>query len=332
LTADRAYRLDVHRHYFPKFLIEDGRRGAAIDGLRVDDGMVAHRQGYHYPLDAEFHDPDAMVASLDSGEVDRAAMSVTPTLFFYNCGAIEAAEFCRKTNDWIVELGAESGDRIEGIANLPMQDPDAATAELRRCVEELGMRCAQIGTDIEGTPLDDQRFDRFFATAEELDAVLLLHPYFVGPRSGFEDFYMTNLVGLPLSTTVAAARLMFSGFFARHGVRFILVHGGGFMPYQLGRLDRGFDVREESSGMTDRRPSDWLDLLYYDTLTHSPAALRFLIDLVGGDHVLFGTDLPFDMTDPQQAGAIDALPEDVAGRVWGANALQLLGDDRLGGG
>jgi aminocarboxymuconate-semialdehyde decarboxylase len=326
--SDRPYRLDIHRHYLPSFLIDDGRNDAAIDGLRVDDGMVIHRQGYQYPLDGEFHDLEAMLASLDAGEVDHAVMSVTPTLYFYNCDAADAVNFCRRTNDWITALAEETGGRISGMANLPMQDLQAAAAELQRCVEELGMRSAQIGTEVEGRPLDDPGYEGFFSVAEKLGAVLLLHPYFVGPRPGFEDFYMTNLVGLPLSTTLAAARLLFSGFFARHGVRFILVHGGGFIPYKLGRLDRGYEVREESSRMSECRPSDSLDLVYYDTLTHDGAALRFLIDLVGADHVLFGTDLPFDMTDPGQAEEIEKLPSDVADRVWGANALELLGKDR----
>jgi aminocarboxymuconate-semialdehyde decarboxylase len=207
-----------------------------------------------------------------------------------------------------------------------MQDPESAASELRRCVLDLGMTCAEIGTDIEGVYLDDPRYDAFFTAAEELGAVLLLHPYFVGPREGFEDFYMTNLVGLPLSTTVAAARLFFSGFFERHQVRFILVHGGGFMPYKLGRLDRGFEVRDESSEMTQKRPSQSMDHVYYDTLTHNPVALRFLVDLVGADHVLFGTDLPFDMTDPNQASAIDSLGPEKAVRIWGGNAMELFGN------
>ncbi len=320
----RPYRIDVHRHYFPSFLLEDAHKGAAIDGLRVEDGTVVHRQGYRYPLHPEFYDTASLVASLDAGGVDHAVMSVAPTLYFYNCAASDAIEFCRRTNDWIVKSAAEVGGRISGIANLPMQQPAEAAAELRRCVEELGMRGAQIGTDIEGVPLDDPRFDDLFRVAEQLGAVFLLHPYFVGPRPGYEDFYLTNLIGLPLATTVAAARLLFSGFFARRGIRFILVHAGGFLPYNIGRLDRGYDVRDESSGMSDRRPSEWLELVYYDTLTHNPAALRYLIDLVGPGHVLFGTDLPFDMTDPAQAEAINALPPEVADRVWGTNARELL--------
>jgi aminocarboxymuconate-semialdehyde decarboxylase len=326
--SERPYRLDVHRHYFPPFLVAEGRNDVAIDGLRVEDGTVVHRQGYHYPLDAAFYDLGAMIESLDAGEVDHAVLSVTPTLYFYNCDPSDAADFCARTNDWIARSSVEVDGRISGMANLPMRDPEAATAELRRCVEELGMRSAQIGTEIEGVPLDDPRYENFFRAADELGAVLVLHPYFVGPRPGFEDFYLTNLVGLPLSTTVAAARLLFSGFFARHGVRFVLVHGGGFLPYKIGRLDRGYDVREESSELSERRPSEQFDLLYFDTLTHNATALGFLIDLVGADHVLFGTDLPFDMTDPGQAEVIDSLPPEVGNRIWGANAIGLIGNGR----
>ena len=292
--------------------------------------MVMHHQGYHYPLDPDFHLLDRIVANLDETNVDHAVLGPTPTLFFYDVDAAAGAEFCARSNDWISKQSVESGSRISGMATVPMQDPGAAAGELRRCVEDLGMRSVELGTDIEGVPLDDPRYRNFFEVADELDVLVLLHPYFVGPRPGLEDFYMTNLVGLPFLTALAATRLLFSGFFSRHDVRFLLVHGGGFMPYQLGRLDRGYLVREESSAFADRKPSESIGKLYYDTLTHSPAALEFLVDLVGADHVLFGTDLPFDMTDPTQASAIDSLGEAQAQQVWGGNAIRLLRDGRGG--
>jgi aminocarboxymuconate-semialdehyde decarboxylase len=285
-----------------------------------------HQQGYHYPLDPDFYLLDRIVANLAETKVDHAVLGPTPTLFFYDVDSETGAEFCARSNDWISKQSAESGGRLSGMATVPMQDPHAATIELRRCVEDLGMRSVELGTDIEGVPLDDPRYRSFFEVADELDVLVLLHPYFVGPRPGLEDFYMTNLVGLPFLTALAATRLLFSGFFSRHDVRFLLVHGGGFMPYQLGRLDRGYQVREESSAFADQKPSASIGNLYYDTLTHSPAALRFLVDLVGADHVLFGTDLPFDMTDPGQASAIDSLKGKEARLVWGENAMRLLDD------
>ena len=285
-----------------------------------------HRQGYHYPLDPDFHLLGRIIVNLDETKVDHAVLGPTPTLFFYDVDAASGAEFCARSNDWISKQAAESGGRMSGMATVPMQDPDAAARELRRCVEDLGMRSVELGTDIEGVPLDDPRYEGFFEVADELGVLVLLHPYFVGPRPGLEDFYMTNLVGLPFLTALAATRLLFSGFFSRHDVRFLLVHGGGFMPYQLGRLDRGYLVREESSAFAEQKPSESIGNLHYDTLTHSPAALEFLIDLVGADHVLFGTDLPFDMTDPTQASAIDSLEEDQARQIWGGNAMRLLGD------
>jgi aminocarboxymuconate-semialdehyde decarboxylase len=321
-------RIDVHRHYIPQFLIDDARAGRAIAGLRIEGDTVMHRQRYHYFLDPEFHLLDRIIADLDETGVDHAVLGPTPTLFFYDVDAQSAADFCAKANDWITKLAAESGGRVSGMATVPMQDPEAAARELRRCVEDLGIRSVEIGTDIEGVPLDDARYRPVFDVAEELEVLVLLHPYFVGPRPGLEDFYMTNLVGLPFLTAVAATRLLLSGFFTRHDVRFVLVHGGGYLPYQLGRLDRGYLVREESSAFTDRGPSESIGNLYYDTLTHGAAALRFLVALVGADHVLFGTDLPFDMTDPTQASAIDALDEEQSRRIWGANAARLLATGR----
>lgn len=321
-------RVDVHRHYIPQFLIDDARAGRAIDDLRVEGDMVMHRQGYHYPLDPRFHRLDQIIANLDDTGVDEAVLCPTPTLYFYDVDPSVCLGFCAQANDWITKQAAESGGRIRGMATVPMQDPEAAARELRRCVEELGLRAVEIGTDIEGVPLDDVRNQVFFEVADELDVLVLLHPYFVGPRPGLEDFYMTNLVGLPFLTALAATRLLLSGFFSRHDVRFLLVHGGGYMPYQLGRLDRGYQVREESSAFAERRPSASIGNLYYDTLTHSPAALEFLVELVGADHVLFGTDLPFDMTDPEQASAIDSLPGERARQVWGENAIRLLNETR----
>jgi aminocarboxymuconate-semialdehyde decarboxylase len=126
----------------------------------------------------------------------------------------------------------------------------------------------------------------------------VLHPYYVGAKPGLEDYYLTNSIGNPLDTCVAAARLMQSGAFDRHpDLRIVLVHGGGFLPYQLGRLDHAFLVRPEAKVATKRPPSSYLDRFWFDTITHSDASLAFLLSLVGPERVVLGTDLPFDMAD-----------------------------------
>jgi aminocarboxymuconate-semialdehyde decarboxylase len=214
------------------------------------------------------------------------------------------------------------------MATVPLQDPGAATAELRRAVTQLGLRGVEIGTTMEDLPLDDPRFDPFLAVAEELNAPVMLHPYYVGPRPNLSDFYMTNLLGNPWETTIAASRLILSGALDRHPkLKVLLVHAGGFLPFQIGRLDHGFDVRSETHAIIKQPPSTFLSRFYFDTITHANVPLRFLIDLVGKDHVLIGTDLPFDMADTcfTERLSFAKLETGTANAIQSQNATRLFG-------
>jgi aminocarboxymuconate-semialdehyde decarboxylase len=293
--------IDIHTHFIPPELVADARAGRALDRIAVErrGGVewLVHPQGYGYPLSPEFFDIDAKLAEMDRLGIASAVLSLTPTLFFYWLGADEAGDFCRRANDSLAALVAQS-DRLHGVAAVPLQQPEAAAAELRRAVGDLGLRGAEIGTTVEQTPLDDPRFDPFFTAAAELDVPVILHPYYVGTRPALVDFYMTNLTGNPLETCIAASRLILSGCLDRHPtLKVVLVHAGGFMPYQIGRLDHGFRVRSETSVAIASPPSSYLRRFWYDTITHAGTPLKFLVDLVGIDRVVLGTDLPFDMAD-----------------------------------
>ncbi len=322
--------IDVHTHFIPPEFVRDARAGRARDRVAVEhrDGAewLAHPQGYRYPLSPEFFDVEAKHREMDRLGIDRAVLSLTPTLFFYWLEAASAREFCQQANDSMAAFVAQS-DRLEGVAVVPLQDCEAATAELRRAVTELGLRGVEIGTTMEDVPLDDRRFDPFFATAEELDVPIVLHPYYVGVRRQLADFYMTNLTGNPLETCIAASRLILSGFFDRHRtLKVVLVHSGGFMPFQIGRLDHGFRVRPETKSAISSAPSTYLRRFWYDTITHASTPLKFLIDLAGGDRVVLGTDLPFDMADVrfQQYFSEAGLPPEVLDAVTTDNARQLF--------
>ena len=189
-------------------------------------------------------------------------------------------------------------DRLEGMACVALQDVESAAAELRRAVTELGLKGVQIGTSVGDVPLDHESLSPFFATAEALDVPVVIHPYYVGTNPAFTDFYFTNLIGNPLQTGVAASRMIMSGFLDRHPrLKVVLMHAGGFMPFQMGRLDHGYKVRAESSAAIDRPPTTYRRRFFYDTITHAPQPLRFLIDYMGADRVVIGTDIPFDMED-----------------------------------
>jgi aminocarboxymuconate-semialdehyde decarboxylase len=312
--------IDVHTHFIPLGLAEHG-----YGGVRIEAGEVIHRRGRHYPLHPSFHDIRARLRSMDDRRIDHAIISVAPTFYMYE--ETGGTSFSKEVNDALAEHVADSGGRLTAVATLPMREPEAAAAELERAVTELGMRGAQIGPEIEGEPLDLPKFRPVLATAERLGVPLMLHPYHTGSRYGLEEFYLTNLIGNPLATVTSAARLIFSGVLDElPSLRLVLTHGGGYLPYQIGRLDHGHLVRPEASGCK-LAPSAYLDRFRYDTITHAPAPLRFLVDMVGAGRVLYGTDYPFDMAagplSDQLAGT--ALSPEAISRIAGRNALREFG-------
>ena len=251
---------------------------------------------------------------MDEAGIDIALLSIAPPLFLYWIEADGARGAASVMNDAIAAMVAAVPDRFAGLATLPMQDPDAAVAELRRSVQELGLRGAQIGANIEGLPLDDPSLRPVLEEAQRLRVPLLIHPYYVGSTSGLDDFYLTNLQGNPWQTAVAASRLILSGTLdALPNLDLILVHGGGHLLYQIGRLDHGHRVRPEAAAPL-LAPSEYLRRFHFDTLTHSADATRWLVEKVGADRVLFGTDMPFDMGE-------SALEVQVPATRYAADAL-----------
>ncbi|MGC1214574.1 MAG: amidohydrolase family protein [Micromonospora sp.] len=291
--------IDVHAHVIPPALVASMRAGDAPDDIRIEAQdsrpWVVHRQGYRYPLLNAFHDVQARLDAMDAAGVDVAVLSSPPTLFLYWIDAASAADAARVINDAIAAMVAQAPTRFTGVATLPLQDPGVAAVELRRCVRELGMCGAQIGPHAEGLPLDDGALRPVLDTAVELGVPLIIHPYYVGSSPGLDGFYLTNLQGNPWQTAVCASRLILSGTLdALPSLEVVLVHGGGHLPYQIGRLDHGHKVRPEAQAPL-QAPSAYLRRFHYDTLTHRPASTRWLIDQVGADRVLYGTDMPFDM-------------------------------------
>jgi aminocarboxymuconate-semialdehyde decarboxylase len=323
--------VDAHTHFIPPTLSEEAPNRLEW-GIEVDrrDGQpwISHEQGFAYPLDETFLGGEAKLADMDARGVERSVMSLSPTLFFYWIRAADAAAFARYANDALADAIGRSDGRLAGVATLPMQDPDAAAAELRRAVEELSLSGAHIGTTVEDEYIDESRFAPVLEAAAALQVPLIVHPYYVGPRPGLEPFYLTNLFGNPADTALCAARLIFSGTLERlSDLKVMLVHAGGFLPYQIGRLDHGWAVRPEPKRKLEGRPSEYLDRFFYDTVSHHDSALAWLVALVGDERVVLGTDLPYDMADTDPVGRVDRLglaPESRR-RVAGANATRLFG-------
>jgi aminocarboxymuconate-semialdehyde decarboxylase len=329
--------IDIHNHFIPPWFAEDARRGIALDDVVVEsrDGqewMIHGDTGRGYPLAAEFWDMEAKLKHMDGLGIDISVLSIAPPLVFYWLDPNVATEFCQRTNESLAKASQQSGGRLYGMATLPMQDPEAAVIELNRAVNDLGLVGAMIGTTIEKVPLDDPRFEEVLANVSELGVPLLLHPYdrLVGKRSELTEFYLTNLIGIPLATTLAASRLILTGTLERHpNLTIVLMHAGGYLPYQIGRLDHGHRVRAETKSMLADPPSNYLRRFYLDTITHSPDRLESLIGWVGADRIVLGTDIPFDMADLsfKEKFKDAGLDEKTVFQISNGNAKRILGLD-----
>jgi aminocarboxymuconate-semialdehyde decarboxylase len=291
--------IDAHMHVVPPAVVELIRAREFPGGLTIETiggtPRVVHPEGYSYPLAAEFHDTDALLAALPARGARAGVVSPAPPLFGYHLPEADQIAAARAVNDGVAAAVAAAPGRLAGLATVPLGSPDAAAAELERAVRELGLVGAEVGPHAGSRWLDDPELAPVFATAERLGVALFVHPYYTGPKPGLEDMYLTNLVGNPLDTGLCAARLILSGALDRHpDLRLLLAHGGGYLPYQAGRLEHGNAVRPELR-RCERPPTEYLRRFAYDTIVFSADALRFLVGLVGSDRVAYGSDEPFDM-------------------------------------
>ena len=264
---------------------------------------------------------------MDAAEVDMQVVSNTPQTFLYNQPPEVTAATARLQNDQIVKLIAAHPGRFMGIATLPMQAPQLAADELARAMRA-GLRGAHIGSNINGKNLDDPSLEPVWAKAAELGAFILIHPVGVAGADRLKSYYLANLIGNPVDTTIAAASLVFGGVMERHpSLKICLSHGGGFVPYQGGRWVHGWNVRGEPQVNLKVSPAASLRRFYFDTILHATAPLEYLVRAAGADHVLLGSDYPFDMGTLECARQVKALGIVEADRatILGQGAASLLG-------
>jgi aminocarboxymuconate-semialdehyde decarboxylase len=273
-------------------------------------------------------DLERRLQDMAASKVDVQVLSVCPQTFVYAQPPALAAAFARIQNEQLAKLVKARPDRFLAIATLPMQAPKLAADELRHAVRTLGLRGAQIGSNVAGKNLDDPALEPVWATAAELDAFILLHPINVAGVDRLSSYYLNNLIGNPLDTTIAAACLVFSGVLERHpSLKICLAHGGGFVPYQAGRFLHGWHVRKEPKSKLPKPPTESLGRFYFDTIVHSKDVLEFLVGNAGVDRVLLGSDYPFDMGMPDGVLQVRGLsiPAGDQSSILGGRAKALLG-------
>ena len=327
--------IDLHNHVIPENVIQAIKREPEKFHTKIEEKggkRYFDNHGRIAELLPEFHDVEAKVEWMNRVKLDIAAISVAPPIYFYGLKPETGLEAARLANDGIAQMVAKHPGRLRGMAHLPMQDPDAAIIELERVVREYKFKAVELATSIEGAPLADPKFRKVLKTIEQLGCFVFAHPYQCLAHGGMDAYYMHNFVGFPLDTTLMLALLMFSGALDElKTLRILCAHGGGFMPYQIGRFTHGFNVRAEPRMNTQTSPGEFFKRFYFDSLTHHPQSTRHLIDMAGADRIVIGTDHPFDMGPDDPMAAIDAIPNLTAGeREWVCTltAQSLLGEDQ----
>jgi len=321
--------IDFHNHFYPPPYLEEIISGPS----RVKVTFDAERNPLlHYPGDYNIvvrghRDIDYRAQVLAAAGVDKQVLTFT-TPGTHVESSDRAVELSRLVNDSLAKIVAERMDRFSALATLPLNDPAASAAELERAFTELGFRGVMLHSNVNGVPLSDPRFSPLYERADDLRAVFYIHPSFPVGVEAMTEYWLMPLVGFPFDTTLAAAKLVFSGAVERFPkIRWVLGHLGGAIPYLAERLDRGYFAYKECRVNIGRPPSDYLKTFYYDTVNFDPAALDLAIGFAGVGHLLAGSDYP------HLIGSLEKMVSSIQGlgisledkaKILGGNAKELL--------
>jgi aminocarboxymuconate-semialdehyde decarboxylase len=281
--------IDVHAHVTPQRFQRAVEGGGEWHGLGPEYGELDNPRN--------LWGPERRLEEMDALGVDVQVVSPTDCFYQYDRDPKQTAEIAADANEEIAEMVHEHPTRFLGIGTLPMQDTDLATAELDRAMGDLGLVGFMIDDHVNEATYDDPRFDEFFAAADERGAFLLIHQYqptLVALRT--EKYFLLNTIGNLVDRTLSFGTLVYGGVMDRYAnLKICFAHAGGYIPFAIDRIDQGWEVWPEERGKSRDRPSTYLDRFYYDTVTFTERNLRFLIDVVGSERVVFGTDYPAPM-------------------------------------
>lgn len=267
------------------------------------------------------------LADMDFMGIDVQVVSTSPQQYYHWTEPEVGVELAKLVNDNLADMAATHPDRFVPVGTLPMQDPKASQAELERCIGN-GFKGIQFCTNILGEELSNEKFHPLYRRMEETNMVMFLHPMGFSDARRFSTHYFNNLIGNPLDTTTAVGHLIFDGVLDKMpGLKICLPHAGGYLGAYPGRFDHAYCARPDCRLHAKELPSSYLKKMFFDIITFDPQQLEALVAKWGPEHVLLGTDYPFDMGEDDPLGMIDQLQisEQAKNRIRGANAMELLG-------
>lgn len=326
--------IDLHCHIFPPIYLQlartDGERIGAQIYRRPDGREFIRAPGdFDYPLTDDLWSVPALVNALEGRNLTMAALSVAPPTLSYWAEPGLGAEISAAMNDSLGEIAQDRPDRFVALATVPLQDIPRAVAELERVMKRPGFRGLMIASHLGEHNLDDDYFIPLWEAAEALGACVFIHPYQVLGTERLQNYYLWNLIGMVTETCVAIESLIFGGIYERFPrLKTYFAHAGGSFPWLRGRAEHGFQVLKNTRFNIDRLPSTYLNRIYVDNMIYIPSALTWLTEQIGSNHIVVGSDYPFDIGPADPTRIVREAPglsePDRANILWNS-AADLLG-------
>jgi aminocarboxymuconate-semialdehyde decarboxylase len=324
-------KIDLHTHILPRDWPDLDKKYGYGGFVRLDHYkpccarmMIGDR--VFREITDNVWDPKRRIEECDHAGITMQVLSTVPVMFSYWAKPADALDLSRRLNDHIAEVVRDHPKRFAGLATIPLQDPDLAATELERCVRELGLSGAQIGTHVDANThcaqnetqnLDDASLDPVWSAAEQLGAAIFVHPWDMAGKERMPKYWLPWLVGMPAETSLAICSMIFGGVFERFPkLRVAFAHGGGAFPFTIGRIEHGFEVRPDLCA-TDNTTSprkylahgDTPARFYVDSLVHDPDVLKMLLKLLGATRVALGSDYPFPLGEAHPGKLIESMKE-----------------------
>lgn len=328
--------IDIHAHLMPQCFWKAVEKGGEWYGVRYEPGNplgFTVSQGKRDPVSNPKlrSTPEERLNDMDAQGVEVQVVSIATPLFGYHLEPARGLQLAREVNDEIASMTRQWPQRFAGMATLPAQDVGVAIGELERAANVLGFKGAELDTVVNGKSWDEPEFLPLFKAAEQMGAVLFFHPQ---PNNNLvaehiARYSLGNSIGVPLEDTLVVAALIFGGILDKcPDLKVCIAHGGGPACFGMGRLDRGWQVRSEARTHILKPPSAYQRRLYYDCITMSETALRFLINSVGADHVVLGSDWPYVRWNPspvEWVKGLQSLTQEEKEKILWKNLEKLLG-------
>ena len=333
-TEGQLFTIDIHTHILPENWPNLRERYGYGGFIRLEHhkpccARMMMDDRFFREVESNCWDPKQRMHECNQHGVHVQVLSTVPVMFSYWAKPADTADLATILNNHIAEVVHRHPDRFVGLGTIPMQAPELAIKELERCVKELGLAGVQIGSHVNDWNLDAPELFPIFEAAADLGAAIFVHPWEMMGQADMRKYWLPWLVGMPAETSRAVCSLIFGGVLERlPKLRIAFAHGGGSFPATIGRVQHGFDVRPDLCAVDNPvPPTHYLNRLYFDSLVHAPAALDYLVNLVGAEKIALGTDYPFPLGELEPGKLIRSMPYDVEtkNRLLHGTALEWLG-------